>query len=59
MVISHIELATLVISQGGYYRNIGNATIFAFAALGLFGAAGCMHVLKRWGKQPYQNGHKL
>lgn len=45
--------------QGGYYRNIGNATIFAFAALGLFGAAGCMHVLKRWGKQPYQNGHKL
>lgn len=45
--------------QGGYYGNIGNAAILAIAALGLFTAAGCMHVLKRWGKQPYQNGHKL
>ncbi|RVW57458.1 hypothetical protein CK203_078854 [Vitis vinifera] len=32
---------------GRLLSNIGNATIFAFAALGLFGAAGCMHVLKR------------
>ncbi|XP_057960471.1 uncharacterized protein LOC131152677 isoform X2 [Malania oleifera] len=45
--------------QGGYFRNLGNATIMAFAALGLFAAAGCMHVLKQWGKQPYQYSHKL
>ncbi|KDO78992.1 hypothetical protein CISIN_1g013096mg [Citrus sinensis] len=43
----------------GFYRNIENAAMVAFAALGLFIAAGCMHVLKRWGKQPYQNWHKL
>ncbi|XP_022751222.1 molybdate-anion transporter-like isoform X3 [Durio zibethinus] len=48
-----------VLMQRGYYRTIENATIIAFAALGLFVAAGCMHVLKRWGKQPYQNWHKL
>ncbi|XVE82892.1 hypothetical protein DITRI_Ditri16bG0042200 [Diplodiscus trichospermus] len=45
--------------QRGYYRTIENATIIAFAAFGLFIAAGCMHVLKRWGKQPYLNCHKL
>lgn len=44
--------------QGGYYRNIGNATMMAFAALGLFSAAACMHMLQRWGKQPFQNWHK-
>ncbi|KAL5556837.1 hypothetical protein UlMin_039073 [Ulmus minor] len=49
----------LFLVQGGYYRNIENATIMAIAGLGLFSAAGSMHVLKRWGKQPYQNGHKL
>lgn len=43
----------------GFYRNIENAAMVAFAALGLFIAAWCMHVLKRWGKQPYQNWHKL
>lgn len=42
----------------GYCQNIGNAGIMATAALGLFTAAGCIHVLKWWGKQPYQNGHK-
>lgn len=45
--------------QGGYHRKLGNATIMAFAALGLFMAAGCMHVLKQSGKRPYQNSHKL
>ncbi|XP_043708915.1 molybdate-anion transporter isoform X2 [Telopea speciosissima] len=48
-----------VLIQGGYHRNFGNATIMAFAAFGLFSAAGCMHVLKKWGKQPHQNWHKL
>ncbi|KAJ0098086.1 hypothetical protein Patl1_28563 [Pistacia atlantica] len=43
----------------GYYRKIENAAMMAFAALGLFSAAGCMHLLKRWGKQPYQDSHKL
>ncbi|KAK6923982.1 Molybdate-anion transporter [Dillenia turbinata] len=49
--------ATIVL--GGYHRNIGNATMMGFAALGLFGAAGCMSLLKRLGKQPHQNSHKL
>ncbi|XP_059457181.1 uncharacterized protein LOC132187045 isoform X2 [Corylus avellana] len=49
----------LFMIQGGYYWNIGNAAIMAFAALGLLTAAGSMHVLKRLGKQPYQNWHKL
>jgi hypothetical protein len=48
----------LFLIQGGYYRNIGNSTILAVAALGLLTAAGSMHVLKRLGKQPYQNWHK-
>ncbi|KAI8534912.1 hypothetical protein RHMOL_Rhmol10G0133400 [Rhododendron molle] len=44
--------------QRGYYQNIENSTILAFAALGLFSAAGCLHRLKCWGKQPHQNWHK-
>ncbi|KAF6165247.1 hypothetical protein GIB67_030429 [Kingdonia uniflora] len=48
-----------VLIQAGYASNIENATIMALASLGLFAAAGCMHVLKRWGKQPYQNWHKI
>ncbi|XP_056161153.1 uncharacterized protein LOC115676908 isoform X2 [Syzygium oleosum] len=49
----------LFLVQGGYYRSISNAAIMAFAAIGLFAAAGCMHVLKRLGKQPYQHLRKL
>ncbi|KAL7193347.1 hypothetical protein ACSBR2_025036 [Camellia fascicularis] len=45
--------------QRGYYQNIENSTIMAFAALGLFSTAGCMYLLKRWGKQRHQNCHKL
>ncbi|PSS30705.1 Molybdate-anion transporter like [Actinidia chinensis var. chinensis] len=45
--------------QRGYYQCIENSTIMAFAALGLFSASGCLYLLKRWGKQPYQNWHKL
>uniref|UniRef100_A0A5B7AGD5 Putative molybdate-anion transporter-like isoform X1 n=1 Tax=Davidia involucrata TaxID=16924 RepID=A0A5B7AGD5_DAVIN len=45
--------------QRGYYQNIGNSTIVAFAALGLFSAAVCMHLLKRCGKQLRQYCHKL
>ncbi|OVA17075.1 Protein of unknown function DUF791 [Macleaya cordata] len=48
-----------VLIQGGYCQNLENATIMAFAALGLFIAAGCMHMLKRSGKQPHQNWHDL
>ncbi|XP_038723546.1 uncharacterized protein LOC120015269 isoform X2 [Tripterygium wilfordii] len=44
--------------QRGYHQSIENATMMAFAAIGLFTAAGCMYLLKRWGKQPYQNWHK-
>ncbi|OMO56524.1 hypothetical protein CCACVL1_26485 [Corchorus capsularis] len=49
----------IILMQRGYYRAIENSTMIAFAAIGLFIAAGCMHVLKRCGKQPYQNWHKL
>lgn len=49
----------LFLVHGGYYRSVSNAAIMAFAAVGLFAAAGCMHVLKRLGKQPYQHLRKL
>lgn len=49
----------LIMLQRGYYHKIENAAMMAFAALGLFSAAACMHLLKSWGKQPYQNSHKL
>lgn len=46
--------------QGGYYRSIENSTIIALAALSLFSAAGCMHLLKQLGKHSsHQNFHKL
>ncbi|KAI3860239.1 hypothetical protein MKX03_022545 [Papaver bracteatum] len=48
-----------VLIQGGYSRNLENSTIIAFAAFALFIAAFCMHMLKRSGKQPYQNWHDL
>ncbi|XP_010271985.1 PREDICTED: molybdate-anion transporter-like isoform X2 [Nelumbo nucifera] len=47
-----------VLVQRGYYRNIGNATMMAFAAFGLFTAAGCMHLLKQWAKQSHHNWHR-
>ncbi|XP_044504040.1 molybdate-anion transporter-like isoform X2 [Mangifera indica] len=49
----------LLLLLRGYYQKIENAAIMAFVAFGLFSAAGCMHLLKRWGKKPYQNSHKL
>lgn len=51
-------LTSLLLLQGGYYRNVGNAALFAFGVFGLLLAAGCMHALKKWGKQPYNNWHK-
>ncbi|MCL7032772.1 hypothetical protein MKW94_016078, partial [Papaver nudicaule] len=39
-----------VLIQGGYSGNLANSTIIAFAALGLFIAALCMHMLKRSGR---------
>ncbi|XP_019424487.1 PREDICTED: molybdate-anion transporter-like [Lupinus angustifolius] len=48
----------LSVVQGGYYRNVSNAVLMAFGVLGLLLAAGCMHSLKKWGKQPYHNWHK-
>lgn len=49
----------LFLFQRGCHQNIENSTMMAFSAIGLFVAAGCMRLLKRWGKQPYQNWHKL
>ncbi|XP_027361386.1 uncharacterized protein LOC113869318 [Abrus precatorius] len=51
-----IILLSLV--QGGYYRNVDNAALMAFGVIGLLLGAGCMHALKQWGKQPYNNWHK-
>ncbi|KAJ6797271.1 molybdate-anion transporter [Iris pallida] len=45
--------------QGGYHHNIENAAVMVLSALGLLSAAGCIHLLRRWKKQPRQNWHKL
>ncbi|XP_050205038.1 uncharacterized protein LOC126655083 [Mercurialis annua] len=45
--------------QRGYYHKMENSTMIAVAAVALFLASGCMHLLKRLGKQPHQNWHKL
>lgn len=56
----HTELVTILkMSQRGYYQNIENSTITAFAALSLLSAAGCMHLLKQWGKQLHNDWHKM
>ncbi|KAM3286130.1 hypothetical protein P3S67_024929 [Capsicum chacoense] len=52
-------LMLLLLIQRGFYQNMENSTIIAMAAFGLFSAAGCMYMLKRLGKQPHQNWHKL
>ncbi|PWA57277.1 major facilitator superfamily protein [Artemisia annua] len=45
--------------QRGYNGSIENSTIIAFAAIAMFSAAGCMHLLKQSGKHsPHQNFHK-
>ncbi|KAK9097215.1 hypothetical protein Sjap_022712 [Stephania japonica] len=38
---------SLLSSQGSYRRSLGNSSAMAFAAFGLFVAAGCMHMLKK------------
>ncbi|EHA8587766.1 molybdate-anion transporter [Cocos nucifera] len=48
----------LVLLQGGYHWKLANSMIMALAALGLLAAAGCIHVLRWWRKQPCQNWHK-
>ncbi|XP_010940954.1 uncharacterized protein [Elaeis guineensis] len=48
----------LVLIQGGYHQNLANAMIMALAALGLLAAAGCIHLLTSWSKQPRPNWHK-
>ncbi|XP_078440406.1 uncharacterized protein LOC144710485 [Wolffia australiana] len=47
-----------ILIQGGYYRNLSNAAILAMAAFGLFTAAGCVHVLKRWKRRTPGNWHE-
>ncbi|XP_078440585.1 major facilitator superfamily protein [Wolffia australiana] len=48
-----------ILIQGGYHRNLSNAAILAMAAFGLFTAAGCVHVLKRWKRRTPGNWHEL
>jgi len=57
-VLSYILLTSSLCLQGGYYRNVGNAALMTFGVSGLLLAAGCMHALKQWGKQPYNNWRK-
>ncbi|XP_052204683.1 uncharacterized protein LOC127809706 isoform X2 [Diospyros lotus] len=54
---AHAAILFLLV-QRGYYQNIENSTMIAFTAVGLFTGAGCLHLLRRWGKQPHQNWHK-
>ncbi|KAK4262375.1 hypothetical protein QN277_027943 [Acacia crassicarpa] len=59
MTLSHAPAnAALLLSlvQGGIQRNVGNASLMAIGVFGLF--TGCMHALKQWGKQPYQNWYE-
>lgn len=56
--VSCTYLTCLLLVQGGYYRNVGNAALMAFGVFGLLLAAGCMYALKQCGKQPYNNWHK-
>ncbi|CAN8283969.1 unnamed protein product [Cochlearia groenlandica] len=45
--------------QRGYYHKIENSTMIAFGAVSLFAASGCIYLLRRWGKSPHQDWHKL
>ncbi|CAN1269163.1 Poly(A)-specific ribonuclease PARN-like [Linum perenne] len=55
---SHAAVLYLLV-QRGYYQRFENSTMLSLASIGLFVSAGCMHLLKQWGKQPYQNWHKM
>ncbi|XP_010531289.1 PREDICTED: molybdate-anion transporter-like [Tarenaya hassleriana] len=44
--------------QRGYHR-IENSTMMALGAVSLFIASGCIYSLRRWGKPPHQDWHKL
>ncbi|KAL3833273.1 hypothetical protein ACJIZ3_008009 [Penstemon smallii] len=50
-------LFVLVLRSYDWY--IGNSAIIAIAALGLFSAAGCMYILRNWGKQLHRSKHDL
>ncbi|KAL1224446.1 hypothetical protein V5N11_014407 [Cardamine amara subsp. amara] len=45
--------------QRGYSKKIENSTMMAFGAISLFIASGCIYLLRRWGKSPHQDWHKL
>ncbi|XP_010526707.1 PREDICTED: uncharacterized protein LOC104804202 isoform X2 [Tarenaya hassleriana] len=45
--------------QRGYGHRIENSTMMASSAVSLFIASGCIFSLRRWGKPPHQDWHKL
>ncbi|CAO2164649.1 unnamed protein product [Urochloa humidicola] len=45
--------------QGAHPRNVANSTILGLASYGLLGAAGCIHMLRRWRKHSRQNARSL
>ncbi|CAH8346946.1 unnamed protein product [Eruca vesicaria subsp. sativa] len=45
--------------QRGYSQKIENSTMMALSAVSLFTASGCIYLLRRWGKSPHQDWHKL
>ncbi|KAL8528779.1 hypothetical protein ACS0TY_006297 [Phlomoides rotata] len=49
----------LLLVLRGHYQCIENSTITWLAALGLLSAAGCMYLLRKWGKQLHRSKHSL
>jgi hypothetical protein len=45
--------------QRGYSNKIENSTMMALGAISLFTASGCIYMLRRWGKSPHHDWHKL
>ncbi|CAN6906442.1 unnamed protein product [Brassica oleracea var. botrytis] len=45
--------------QRGYSDKIENSTMMALSSVSLFSASGCIYLLRRWGKSPHQDWHKL
>ncbi|KAG0501279.1 hypothetical protein HPP92_001351 [Vanilla planifolia] len=58
LVPAHIAFL-LILLLGAYYRSLSNASILASAAAGLLSAAGCVRVLRLWGKYHRQNQREL
>ncbi|KAK3122563.1 hypothetical protein QOZ80_8AG0615310 [Eleusine coracana subsp. coracana] len=58
--LSLANAATFVfLLQGAYHRNVANSTFLGLASVGLLGAGGCIHMLRRWRKHTRQSTRSL